>query len=319
MSSAVPEIGVVVATRNRADRLAGLLRSLAEQTLAPDRFEVIVVDDGSTDATGQVLDRASLSNHPRIVALRAPGDGPACARNAGWRAARAPLIAFTDDDCEATPDWLEQSVAAAAERPGAIVQGPTTPIPREIERAGPFTRTNVITEPGPSFETCNIVYPRALLERLNGFDERFPEALGEDTDLGWRARELGAQLHWCERARVHHAVEDVGPVGFLRSALMGRDAVLAFRRHPGLRAELRWRVFRNGRLPWLAAALVGISLARRFPLLGTVLALPYARHMARICVRQRTSFLMAPYYALWDLLFLYTALRGSVRHRTLVL
>lgn len=319
MNSCAPEISVVVATRNRASRLAGLLRSLRAQTLAADCFEVVVVDDDSSDATADVLAEASQSDEPRVLALHGSGDGPAGARNAGWRAARSSLIAFTDDDCEPTPDWLEQSLAAAKEHPGAIIQGPTTPIPREVGQTGPFTRTNVITQPGPSFETCNIVYPRDLLERLNGFDERFPEALGEDTDLGWRARELGGELRWCARARVHHAVENVGPVGFLRSALMGRDAVLAFRRHPGLRAELRWGLFRNGRLPWLATASTGIVLARRFPLLGAALALPYVRHLAKVCARQRASFLMAPYYALWDLLFLYTALRGSLRHRTLVL
>ena len=318
--SAAPEISVVVATRNRAKRLEGFLSSLAEQTLAAERFEAVVVDDGSTDDTAAVLARFAQGAGPPIVVLRGAGEGPAIARNAGWRAARAPLVAFTDDDCEAPPDWLERALAAAAEHPGAIVQGPTSPIPRELELTGPFTRTKDIPAPNPSFQTCNIVYPRELLERLGGFDEGFPEALGEDTDLGWRAREIGGDLHWDERLRMHHAVDDVGPVGYLRGALRGADAVRVFRRHPRLRAEgLRFGVIRSPRLPHLALALAGVAVARRVPWLGALLVLPYARALANVCRRQRAPVLLAPYYAVWDVLFTFTALRGSLRHRTLVL
>jgi len=318
--SAEAEISVVVATRDRADRLEGLLRSLAAQTIEPERFELIVVDDGSTDGTAGVLARAAEEGALSISVLRRDGNGPAAARNAGWRTARSPLVAFTDDDCEPPADWLEEALAGAAERPGAIVQGPTTPIPRELERTGPFTRTKEITEPNPSFQTCNIVYPRELLERLEGFDEGFPEALGEDTDLGWRARELGVDLHWSDGVRMHHAVDDVGAVGYLRGALRGADAIRVFRRHPRLRSEgLRFGVVRSPRLPHLALALAGVAVARRVPLLGALLVLPYARALAGVCRRQRAPLLLAPYYAVWDLLFAYTAVRGSLRHRTLVL
>lgn len=319
MSSTL-DVSVVVPTRNRSGRLAGLLRSLSAQALDAERFEVIVVDDGSTDDTAELLAEESQRRELQVTRLPGGGEGPAAARNAGWRAARAPLVAFIDDDCEAAPDWLERMLVAATEHRGAIIQGPTTPIPRETALTGPFTRTKIISEPGPWFQTCNILYPRRVLERVGGFDESFREALGEDTDLGWRARELGVELRWCECARVHHAVDDAGPVGFLRGALRGADAVAVFRRHPALRAQaLRWCVVRNPRVPWLALALAGLWIARRSPVLGALLALPYARHLAGICRMQRASFLLAPYYALWDVLFVYTSLRGSVRQRTLVL
>src|SRR5204862_2692741 len=114
---------------------------------------------------------------------------------------------------------------------------PTLPLPDELDRRGPFSRTREIPDLSPWFPTCNILYSRAMLDRLDGFDETFPEALGEDTDLGWRAVASGARVRFAPRALVYHAVDDVGAVRHLQTALRGSDAVLAFRRHPELRAR----------------------------------------------------------------------------------
>jgi glycosyltransferase involved in cell wall biosynthesis len=312
-----PRVSVVVPTRDRADRLGRLLASLRAQTL--DRFEVIVVDDGSRDATPDVLAEQRLAGGLELeVVRREQAAGPATARNAGWRRARSPLVAFIDDDCEATATWLEEGVRAAAAAPGAIVQGPATPAPSESALIGPFTRTLDRPGPGPWFQTANIFYPRELLERLGGFDERFPDALGEDTDLGWRALEAGAAHAFAPAARVHHAVHVLGPLGSLRAALRGPDAVYVFRRHPGLRrSALRWGVFRNPALLRMAFALAGLALARRVPP-AALLALPYARSVLGRAIGHGAPAL-AGYYLAYDLLALYTSLRGSVRHRTLVI
>jgi GT2 family glycosyltransferase len=255
-----------------------------------------------------------------VQVIRLTGNGPAAARNAGWRAAQAPLIAFTDDDCEPTPSWLEAVLEMAGASPGAIVQGVTGPIPREAELLSrPFTRTRSIPGPNPWFATCNIAYPRELLERLDGFDELFPEALGEDTDLGWRALEIGARVEFAGDAVVHHAVEDLGPGGYMRHALRGADAVYAFRRHPGLRAQaLRYGVFRNPSLARLALALAGLALARRWRV-ATLLALPYARNVLGRSMASEAGPALAPYLVAYDLAQAYTSVRGSIRHRTLVL
>ena len=317
--SGAPEVSVVVPTRDRAGRLAALIEALRAQTLPSDRFEVIVVDDGSRDETAARVERKARSGSIDIRLLRRTGDGPAAARNAGWRAARGQVIAFTDDDCEPTAGWLEEAMRAAGAS-DVVVQGPTLPIPREshlLER--PFTRTKRISERGPWFQTCNILYPRRLLERLEGFDERFPEALGEDTDLGWRAIEAGAQVEFASGALVHHAVEELGPARYMRHALRGADAVYAFRRHPGLRAEaLRYGVFRNPSLAALALAVGGLLLARRSRLAG-LLALPYARNLAGRTIASGGGLALAPYLLAYDVVQAYTSLRGSVRHRTLVL
>jgi glycosyltransferase involved in cell wall biosynthesis len=319
--AAAPAISVVVPTRDRAARLERLLEALRTQTVGVEAFEVIVVDDGSSDATASVLAEAEASDGLSVRSIRRRvSRGPAAARNQGWLVAEADLVAFVDDDCEPTPQWLERALAAARKHPGFIVAGPTTPIPAEADRIGPFARTRDLPGPDEWFASCNIVYPRDLLGRLDGFDEtRFGEALGEDTDLGWRARELGAELHFEPSAAVHHAVDEVGAIAALREALLGADAIYAFRRHPELRRRTLWLGFvRNPALPGLLLAAFGLALARRHRW-AAALALPYALSVARRCAGPRAGLGFAPFFIVRDALALTTALRGSLRHRTLVL
>src|SRR4051794_31622209 len=142
MNGSGPAVTVVIATRNRRERLAALLGSLRAQTLAFDRFEVIVVDDGSTDATPELLDREQRGPGLALRSInRARPGGPGAARNEGWRQARARLVAFIDDDCVATPGWLHAGLKVARSNPAAIVQGRTEADPGEEATAGPFSYT----------------------------------------------------------------------------------------------------------------------------------------------------------------------------------
>src|SRR4051812_13976662 len=144
------DLSVVVASHDRPLRLRWLLNALEEQTLERARWEVVVAHDSRGPET-----EALLRDHPLAAAgvLRhltfAPGPGPAQKRNAAWRAATAPLIAFTDDDCRPPPDWLARLLAAAAARPGAMVQGATRPDPdeRELLLRAPHARSQDITPP----------------------------------------------------------------------------------------------------------------------------------------------------------------------------
>src|SRR4051794_5156121 len=103
-----PEVAVVVATHDRARRGGELVESLRRQTLQADRFEAVFVDDGSTDDTVAVLERERERGGLNMQVIALPDSaGPSRARNRGWRASSAPLVAFTDDDCLADPGWLE--------------------------------------------------------------------------------------------------------------------------------------------------------------------------------------------------------------------
>jgi len=312
-----PAIAVVVATRNRAERLARALDAIAAQRIQGG-FELVVVDDASTDGTARLLEQRRSHGGPgafRVVRRDAPG-GPSGARNAGWRAASAPLVAFTDDDCEPAPGWLAAVARSAATAADGFVHGPTHPHPEEVAARGPFSRTIDVREPGPWFPACNVAYPRALLERLDGFDERLPR--GEDTDLAWRAKELGARPVWAPDALVHHAVMEIGAVGRLEVAAGWHPAFVNFARHPQLREQLALGLFWKRSHALLLLALLGLALARPFPP-AALLAAPYARDVRARMGAEGASPAIGPYYAVHDAVETGTAAVGSLRHGTLVL
>jgi glycosyltransferase involved in cell wall biosynthesis len=310
------DVSVVVPTRNRSRMLEALLESLGRQSLDTSRFEVIVVDDDSTDDTPDLLERVAERAPYELRVIPGPGNGPAAARNLGWRAAAAPLIAFTDDDCVATPAWLSELVRASGEEDDLIVQGLTDLAPDDAAKIGPFSRVLRITEPGPYYATCNILYPRHVLERLAGFDESF--RTGEDTDLGWRAQAAGAGYRFVPGAVINHAVVELGAIGKLRWAFLWSDAMRALSRHPGLRRSLTWGVFWKRSHALLAVAVVGAIASRRFAP-AVLLTLPYVRALRARCIVEGYSLGFVPYLALYDLSEVLAAARGAARYRVLVL
>ncbi len=307
---------VVVATRERPERLERLLDALAAQTVDPREFEIVLVDDASRDRTPAVL-RAAAERFTNLSVLeRSEQGGPAGARNTGWRQACGDLIAFTDDDCEPAPTWLERLLAVAEANPAALIQGRTEPNPGENDRSGPYLRTIHVVALGPYYPTCNVAYPRDALERLGGFDEAF--ARGEDTDLAWRAIEDGVETVFAEDALVHHAVMDLGPVGKLRVALGWTPAVQALARHPGLRAGLHRGLFWKASHARLLLAVLGFVIARRFPL-AVLLALPYAREVRARGRVERARARDLPFYAIHDGAETVAMAVGAVRYRVPVL
>src|SRR4051812_11116946 len=186
-----PEISVVVPSHDRPLRLRWLLNGLAEQTLDRHRFEVVVCHDSGGPETAELLRTHPLARAGALRQIEASPSGAGHKRNRAWRAARASTIAFTDDDCRPATDWLERALAAGRATPGAILQGTTLPDPEEhtISRHAPWTASQAIRPPVPQAQTCNVVYPREVLERLGGFDETMLTA--EDTELAERARAAG--------------------------------------------------------------------------------------------------------------------------------
>jgi GT2 family glycosyltransferase len=314
--SGAPEIAVVVPAHGRPLRLRWLLNALQEQTLERSRFELLV-------ATTQDDLAALAAGHPvGAEVVRPARPAAAVQRNAGWRAATAPLVAFTDDDCRPPAEWLANMLAAVRRHPQAIVQGTTRVDPDElaVRHRAPHARSQEVTPPTPFAQTCNIAYPRAVLEALGGFDERLPVASGEDTDLARRAVDAGVRLVAAPDAVTHHAVDAAWMAPALRSAWRWGHLAYLVGRHPALRDEMTARVFwkRSHALLLLGAA----GLATRRPL-GALALVPWAlearprygtspRGLAR-------AALELPGRAALDATEIAALARGSARYRTFLL
>jgi GT2 family glycosyltransferase len=266
-----PEISVVIPTRNRETRLAFALEALGEQSLEQDRFEVIVVR--SEDALHGPLTTAPDGAPVAFHASRAAGT--AVQRNLGWRVARAPLIAFTDDDCRPAPDWLERMVAAQPDA-DTILVGRTEPDPDERPLLHGLARTIDNPEPSGWYETSNIVYARELLERVGGFDESI-DFIGEDADLAMRARKAGAETAFIPDAVVWHAVHWRNVVTALADVAKRRSLPRIVARHPELRRALWHGVFTDPDHARLMMAVAGIVAFRRLPWVAALLCVPYVR------------------------------------------
>jgi glycosyltransferase involved in cell wall biosynthesis len=207
----MPDVSVIVPTRDRPEALRRCLRALSRQTLE-DAVELIVVDDGSRP--GSVA--AVASEFPWVSVIRTEGRNPAAARNAGARAAAGEVICLTDDDCEPEPDWAER--LAAAVRDGADACAGRTVVTSEAGNASVASQliADFLVEHGRgqarhlSFAPSNNVACRAALLAELPFDASYPLAAGEDRDWCARLVEAGYTIKFEERARVVHATDDQG-------------------------------------------------------------------------------------------------------------
>ena len=321
-----PRLSVVVASHERPLRLRWLLNALEEQTLDREAWEVVVAHDSTGPET-----EALLRDHPLAAAgvlrhLRFdPGPGPAAKRNAAWRLARADTVVFTDDDCRPPAEWLANALAAVRRHPQAIVQGTTRVDPDElaVRHHAPHARSQEVTPPTPFAQTCNIAYPRALLERARGFDEALPLAAGEDTDLAIRAQALGAELVAAPEVLTYHAVEAVTLPARLRETWRWQHLAYVVRRHPQLREHMPLRLFWKPSHALLLPALAGLAIGRRHPLIGALLLAPWAAIArpsygsgARGLARAASEL---PARMAIDVAETAAMARGAVRHRTPIL
>lgn len=264
MSAPAPEVSVVVPTYRRSHLLPRLVAALEAQTLPAERFEVLIVDNASHDETSTVLAQLGAGSPLHLRPLQVEvNEGPAPARNLGWREACAPYVAFTDDDCVPRPDWLDQGLRTCRASPRlGVLQGATL-IPSEHPVRGPLTVYREILEPSPYFEGCNVFFPRAVLEQTGGFDETFPFGW-EDTAAGWSAIEGGREWVFDETTVVAHDVIDRPLRWHLMMAFREGNTVDVACRHPELR-KMFWRPWahRRSNVAFVAGA-VGLVAALRW-------------------------------------------------------
>lgn len=224
-SEAGVDVTVLIATRNRAEPLARTLESLVDQELGDLTWEIVVVDNGSTDETPSVL-RAAAKRLP-IVAMTEPLAGKSRALNRALEMVRGDLIVFTDDDVEAAPDWVASLVAASGRWPeenvfgGAIIPRFPEGTPQWLQDAdfphGRWAYSAYVPRPdeGPTSDTPigpNMAIRASALEGLR-FDETLGPrdgdfVMGEEVDLALRMWRRGEMFIFVPDARVTHILAD---------------------------------------------------------------------------------------------------------------
>jgi glycosyltransferase involved in cell wall biosynthesis len=324
-ATAQPQLSIVVSTYRRPRYLPGLLDALDAQD-AGDHIEVIIIDNGSGDETWAALSARAQRTPLALCAARIEhNNGPAPGRNAAVQLARAPFLAFTDDDCIPHRAWAARMLAGLAGGERAI-QGRTEPeagVPR-----GPWDHTMTVRRPTELFETCNIAYRREDVIAAGGF-RQLPGYIfngkpfgGEDTMLGFDIlRATGSELVFDAEAVVEHRIE---PRSY-RKWLKVRNGTSIFpalvRSVPEVRASLFLRIFltaRSAAFDLAVLSLVAAGVARTWwPLVGL---LPYLWKLAprrgqnlRGWAKRLIPLVIgdgATAFSLW---------RGSVRYRRPVL
>jgi glycosyltransferase involved in cell wall biosynthesis len=264
-------VSVVIPARNAEAMIGRTVAAVVSQELNGG-FEVVVVDDGSTDATAKTARAAGA----RVVSNPTPL-GPADARNAGVAASSAPLIAFTDADCVPAPGWLR--AGAEALEHADLVQGRVEPEPGVP--VGPFDHVITVREETGLYETANLFVRRESFDRVGGFRPFIDPSdghFGEDLVFGWEVRRAGGRSAFAPDALVHHEVVERPASTWIRERRRLRLFPQATRVAPELRSRWFLRLFLSRRTAKLDLALAALALAAmtRRPLL-LLLALPYAR------------------------------------------
>ncbi|AKJ30602.1 glycosyltransferase family 2 protein [Caldimonas brevitalea] len=230
-------VSVVVPTYKRPQLLLRCLDALVDQRFEPSAYEIVVVDDGQCDETEAVVAQVAEQTRgsPEVRYLRPDGTrGPAAARNRGWRAAAAPIIAFTDDDTIPDRDWLRYGVLAMSMDRVAVwgrVVVPTPDVPTDHEK-----NTRGLEE--AEFVTANCFVRRDALDAIGGFDERFKRAWREDADLYFSLLQRFGTVDPVPAAMVVHPVRPAPwGVSLGQQANMFFDALL-YKKHPRHYREL---------------------------------------------------------------------------------
>jgi GT2 family glycosyltransferase len=199
----VPKVSVIVCSYNGGQTLEACLRSLKKVNY-PD-YEVVLVDDGSTDNTKEIV-----SHHPWVNAIHQPNMGLSVARNVGAAHATGEIIAYTDSDCMADPDWLYYLVGTLLSGNYAGVGGPNISPPAQnwqqacvaAAPGGPshVLLTDVVAEHIPG---CNMAFHRWAFDKIGGFDPEYRKA-GDDVDFCWRLQQEGEVIAFSPSAIVWH-------------------------------------------------------------------------------------------------------------------
>lgn len=203
-------ISVLIPTFNRVDQLRECINSLKKQTLESQEYEIIIVDDGSSDQTPELGQSFSVSSEGHIRYFRQTNQGPAAARNFGIQNAKGEVVAFIDDDCRAERNWLEELVKGYSDPKvggtGGRIISPLkeTLADRYCFHVGLLETPKMKEDRVEYVITANASFRKKAVLEIGGFDEHFVFPGGEDPDISYRLTQSGYRLIYNPFAIVNH-------------------------------------------------------------------------------------------------------------------
>ena len=241
--SEYPKVSVVICAYNAEPTMHACLTSL--QNLKYPAFEVIVVDDGSTDRTGAIAD-----GFEGMHVIHQENKGLSAARNVGIAASLGEIVAFTDSDCVVDPDWLHYLVATFIQTGFPAVGGPNLPPPEDsvvaaCVAASPGGPLHVLLDDveAEHIPGCNMAFRREVLDEIGGFDPIYRSA-GDDVDVCWRLQDRGHRIGFSPAAMVWHFRRNTMKAYIGQQKGYGKAEALLYFRHPHRFNALgysRWR------------------------------------------------------------------------------
>ncbi|MEO8136624.1 MAG: glycosyltransferase [Betaproteobacteria bacterium] len=229
-----PEVSVVIPTRRRPVLLAGGIAALAVQDIQPYRYEIIVCDGGPDADTERVVlalaEKYRPAGHLILYIPVTASQGPAGARNRGWRAAASPVIAFTDDDTMPGCGWLHAGLRAIERGPAAVAGRIHVPLPRRPT----IYELDAARLARAEFATANCFVRRSVLERIGGFDQRYTAGWREDSDLQFSIIRAGGIIARADDAVVIHPVAPAHWWSGIAQQKKSQFEALLFKKHKRL-------------------------------------------------------------------------------------
>lgn len=235
----MPIASVIIPTYNRKGILSKVLAGLLNQDLPREQYEIIVIDDGSTDGTGEMV-KEMIDSEEYFIYYYQERKGPAGARNQGIRMARGRLIIFIDSDLVVSPEFVRAHINAHTEDK-LIVHGPVI---HTTDFDNPTSATYKITDIARAFfATGNVSIRKDALVEAGMFDEDFKEYGWEDLEMGIRLRRLDMVAIKCPEAKGWHYKPklDLRQLDSLkqRERERGHTAILFYRKHPTFKVKMQ--------------------------------------------------------------------------------
>jgi len=225
-------ISIIVPAYNAEDTLADCLSALEAQTLPGGQYEIIIVDDGSSDGSADIARRYDV----RLI--QQPNAGPAAARNRGAQAARGELLLFTDADCAPAPDWVRRMLVPfrnpeVAGAKGVYRTRQKAVVARFVQLEYESKYARMTHQDHIDFvDTYSAAYRRDIFLANGGFDDRFPTASVEDQEFSFRLARKGYRLVFVPRAAVYHRHDATPGEYWRRKFNIGYWKALLLRWHP---------------------------------------------------------------------------------------